>query len=368
MDGLKRTPLYDLHVESGGKMVPFAGWDMPVQYKGLVIEHEAVRQKAGLFDVSHMGEVEVEGPEAEVFVNHLVVGDVFGLESGKVLYSLMCYETGGIVDDLLVYRRSEDQFLLVINAGNIDKDVEWIMKQANAYSVSAINKSSEYAQIALQGPLAQKILQKLVKEDLDTIGFFEFKENIAIGNVEGLISRTGYTGEDGFEIYSSPEVVKHLWAGILEAGAADGIEPAGLGARDTLRFEATLPLYGHEIDKDVTPLEAGLGYFVNLDGPDFIGKEALVKQKSDGLELKLVGFELLDKGIPRQGYNIIRNGDVIGKVTTGYKAPTVGKTIGLALVDIEYTKLGSEFEIEIRDKLKKAVVISKRFYSKKYKK
>jgi len=368
MDDLKRTPLHQTHVDAGAKMVPFAGWDMPVQYKGLVPEHEAVRNRAGLFDVSHMGEVDVDGPEALAFVDYLVVGNVKALEPGKVLYSMMCYENGGIVDDLLVYRRAEHSFLLVINAGNIEKDDAWIIEQAKKFDVYARNRSEDYAQLAIQGPLAQGVLQKLTDLDLDTIGFFEFKENVEIAGQSALVSRTGYTGEDGFEIYTSPDVATKLWTEILEAGKNEGTEPAGLGARDTLRFEATLPLYGHEIDKDVTPLEAGLGFFVFLDGDDFIGKEALLKQKSEGLELKLVGFELLDKGIPRQGYNIFHNGDVIGKVTTGYKAPTVGKVIGLALVDIEYTKLDTEFEVDIRGKKKKAVVISKRFYTKKYKK
>lgn len=349
-------------------MVPFAGWDMPVQYKGLVTEHEAVRNKVGLFDVSHMGEVDVDGPEALKFVDYLVVGDVKSLQIGKVLYSMMCYENGGIVDDLLVYRKAENSFLLVINAGNIEKDDSWIREQAEDFDVYARNRSDEYAQIAVQGPLAQVVLQKLTNFDLNEIGFFEFKERVRVSGFETLISRTGYTGEDGFEVYANPDEVEKIWKEVIAAGKPEGIEPAGLGARDTLRFEATLPLYGHEINKDVTPLEAGLAFFVYLDGDDFIGKSALVKQKNDGLELKLVGFELIDKGVPRQGYSVLHNGDVIGRVTTGYKAPTVGKVIGLALVDIEYTKLGTEFDVDIRGKLKKAVVISKRFYSKKYKK
>ncbi len=368
METLKKTPLYDVHVGAGAKMVPFAGWDMPVQYKGLVTEHEAVRNQAGLFDVSHMGEVDVDGPEATRFVNYLVVGNVADLPPGKVLYSLMCYEDGGVVDDLLVYRKSEDSYLLVINAGNVDKDDAWIREKAKAFDVYARNRSDEYAQLALQGPKAQDILQKLVELDLNEIGFFEFKENVQVAQCSALVSRTGYTGEDGFEIYCAPEEAEKIWRAIEDAGAGFGLEPAGLGARDTLRFEATLPLYGHEIKKEITPLEAGLGYFVDLEGDDFVGKSALVKQKKEGLELKLVGFEMIDKGIPREGYSVIRSGDVIGTVTTGYKAPTVGKTIGLAHVDIEYTKLGTELEIDIRGKRRKAVVVSKRFYTKKYKK
>lgn len=368
MDDLKRTPLYDAHLALGGKMVPFAGWDMPVQYKGLVVEHEAVRNKVGLFDVSHMGEVDVDGPQALEFVNYLVVGDVKALKPGQVLYSMMCYENGGIVDDLLVYRKADTSFLLVINAGNIEKDDAWIRDQASKFDVYARNRSDEYAQLAIQGPRAQAVLQMLTETDLNTIGFFEFKEGVSIHGVDALVSRTGYTGEDGFEIYCAPEYVERIWLEILKAGEIEGIEPAGLGARDTLRFEATLPLYGNEIDKDVTPLEAGLAFFVHMDGDDFIGKEALLKQKEDGLELKLVGFELIDKGVPRHGYSALHNGDVIGKVTTGYKSPTLKKVIGLALLDIEYTKLGTEFDVDIRGKLKKAVVISKRFYKKKYKK
>ncbi len=368
MENLKKTPLHDLHIELGAKMVPFAGWDMPVQYKGLVSEHEAVRNRAGLFDVSHMGEIEVDGPQATAFVNYLVVGDVNSLPIGKVLYSLMCYENGGVVDDLLVYRKAESSYLLVINAGNIEKDDAWVREKAKEFDVYARNCSDDFAQVAIQGPLAQAILQKKTELDLDTIGFFEFVSDVEIAGVSALVSRTGYTGEDGFEIYTAPGDAPAIWKHLLEAGESQGLECAGLGARDTLRFEATLPLYGHEIKADITPLEAGLGYFVDLEGAEFIGKAALEKQKREGLELKLIGFEMIDKGIPREGYSVIRSGDVIGTVTTGYKAPTVGKRIGLAHVDIEYTKLGMEFEIEIRGKRRKAQVISKRFYTKKYKK
>ena len=368
MTQIKRTSLYESHVKWGGKIIDFAGWELPVQYEGLVPEHNAVRNNAGLFDVSHMGEVSVKGKEATQFVQFLVTNDVNVMLENQVIYAQMCYEHGGIVDDLLVYKYDNDEYFLVINASNVDKDFAWMQKVGEKFGVDLVNLSEDYSELALQGPEAQNILQKLTDYDLSEIKFFFLKRDVKIDGCNCLVSRTGYTGEDGFEIYTSHKDAPKLWDSILEAGEEFGIKPAGLGARDTLRFEAALPLYGQEIDKDITPLEAGLGFFVKLETDDFVGKEVLVKQKSEGLKRKVVGFEMIGKGIPRHEYKVLKDGKEIGFVTTGYKSPTTGRTVGLAMVDIEYSKLNSEFDIQIRKKVSQAKVVSKRFYQKKYKK
>jgi aminomethyltransferase len=365
---LKRTPLYDAHVALGAKMVPFAGWEMPIEYTGLVDEHTAVREKAGIFDVSHMGEVEVKGPEALKFVNYLVSNDVTTLEDHQVLYTHMCYDNGGTVDDLLVYRLAEDFFYLVINASNIDKDVAWIKQHAAAFAVDVDNVSDSVAEVAIQGPNAQLILQKVTDVDLAEIAFFHCKRAVMVAGYPCLVSRTGYTGEDGFEVYASPDHIVAIWNALLEVGQADGLKPAALGCRDTLRFEVALPLYGNELGPEISPLEAGLGMFVKLEGDNFIGKEALVKQKVEGLSKKVIGFEMTENGIPRHGYEVIVGGEVVGHVTTGYFSPSTEKTVGLALVKNGVTEMGSEIEIQIRKKTKKAVVVAKRFYKKNYKK
>lgn len=283
MENLKKTSLYECHVRENAKMIEFAGYIMPIEYEGLTIEHNAVRNCAGMFDVSHMGEVEITGPEALLYVQKLITNDVQKLEDKQVLYSLMCYKDGGIVDDLLVYRFTKDRFLLVINAANIEKDYKWMLDNKVSFDVNIKNISDEISEIALQGPKSQKILQNLTDYNLDNIKFFYF-DNIKIAGEKCLISRTGYTGEDGFEIYTSKDTIQKIWEEILKHGKDEGLKPAGLGCRDTLRFEACLPLYGNEISKDITPLEAGLQYFVKLDKEYFIGKEALLKQKSDGLK------------------------------------------------------------------------------------
>lgn len=364
---MKKTALYENHVACGGKIIEFFGWLLPVEYSGLMPEHHAVRNQAGLFDVSHMGEVSAKGPDSEAFVQNLVTNDVTGMTDGQVIYCMMCQEDGGVVDDLLVYKKAGDSWYLVINAANVEKDFAWMQENAVGYEVELQNLSTDISEVALQGPLAQQTLQKLTDTDLDTIGFFMFKEHVQVAGADCLVSRTGYTGEDGFEIYADHASIPKVWDAILEAGKADGVVPAGLGCRDTLRFEATLPLYGHEISSTITPLEAGLGMFVKLDKP-FIGRDALVRQKKEGLKRKVVGFELIDRGIPREGYPVTCGGKEVGVVTTGYPAPTVGKTIGLALVDIECAELGTELEILIRNKPAKGVVISKKFLEKKYKK
>jgi aminomethyltransferase len=364
----KRTALYDTHVKWGGKIIDFAGWELPVQYEGLVAEHNAVRNQAGLFDVSHMGEVSVTGKQAGDFVQYLVTNDTRIMEDNQVIYAQMCYEHGGIVDDLLVYKFDDSEYFLVINASNVEKDFAWMQQVAEKFEVTLVNLSSDYSELALQGPEAQNILQKLTDFDLGTVGFFYLKRDVEIDGVNCLISRTGYTGEDGFEIYIAHEDAPKLWESIMEAGEPMGVKPAGLGARDTLRFEATLPLYGQEIDKDISPLEAGLGYFVKLDTDDFVGREALLKQKKEGLKRKLVGFEMVGKGIPRHEYKVLKDGKEIGFVTTGYKGPTIDRTVGLAMVDIEHAEMGKEFEIQIRKKTSTAKIVSKRFYQKNYKK
>lgn len=368
MDDLKKTPLFNVVNKMGGKVIDFAGWALPVQFEGIIEEHEAVRNAAGLFDVSHMGEVEVKGADAEKYVQNLVTNDVSVLEDNQVLYSLMCYPDGGTVDDLLIYKFASDFFYLVINASNVDKDYQWMVDNKGSFNVSLDNISADVAQMALQGPNAQKILQKLTSTDLSTIKFFFCRRDAVIDGVKCLISRTGYTGEDGFEIYTANKDAEKIWNSLMDAGKEYGLKAAGLGCRDTLRFEATLPLYGNEITKDITPLEAGLGFFVKLNKENFIGKDALVKQKAEGLSRKTVGFEMIDRGIPRHGYEVFADGNKIGFVTTGYFSPTLKKNIGLALIDIKYTELGTQIDVAVRNRKLKAKVISKKFYSKKYKK
>jgi aminomethyltransferase len=363
----KRTALYEKHIALGGKMIAFSGWEMPVQYEGIIEEHEAVRNNAGMFDVSHMGEVRIEGSEATAFVQHLFTNDIGTLVDGQVQYGMMLYENGTVVDDLLVYKYSETAYFLVINAGNIDKDVAWIEQHAAGFDVSVNHLSDSYSEIAVQGPKAEAILQTLTDFDLSSIGFFHFVDGVKIKGAPCLVSRTGYTGEDGFEVYASHEVILNLWDEVLRAGSSEGLKPCGLGARDTLRFEASLPLYGHEISDAITPLEAGLGFFVKLDKTDFIGKAALQAQKAAGLKRKLVGFEMA-KGIPRQGYEVFVGETVVGTVTTGYFSPTLKRNIGLALVDSAYAAMGTAFDVKVRKKLFPAAVIGKRFYQKQYKK
>lgn len=364
---MKTTPLYEKHVELKGKIIDFGGWALPVEYSGILLEHEAVRTKAGLFDVSHMGEITVKGEDAEKYLQLVVTNDISVLANNQIAYTTMCYPDGGIVDDLLVYKNNTEDYLLVVNASNSDKDYEWLQNHVFG-NVEVKNVSLEYAQLALQGPVAQTILQKLVKEDLNDIEFYHFKNNVNVGGIDTLVSRTGYTGEDGFELYFASDDGPKMWDLLLEIGKDDGLIPAGLGARDTLRFEAALPLYGHEIEKDITPLEAGLGFCVKVAKNDFIGKDALVLQKSEGLKRKVVGFEMVDRGIPRSHYEVYADGKIIGYVTTGSFSPTLKKNIGLALIDVAYTKEETEIEISIRNKNLKAKVIKKPFYNKKYKK
>ncbi|MBD7943895.1 MULTISPECIES: glycine cleavage system aminomethyltransferase GcvT [Psychrobacillus] len=359
---LKRTPLFDVYSSYGGKTIDFGGWELPVQFSSIKEEHEAVRTKAGLFDVSHMGEVFVKGPNSESYLQSLVTNDISKLVNGQAQYNVMCYKDGGIVDDLLVYKLEDQHYLLVVNAGNIEKDFEW-MKQNTIDGVELDNRSNDYGLLALQGPKAQEILQKLTSQDLTEIKFFRFKDNIDVSGKQVLVSRTGYTGEDGFEIYAASNDMKDLWSSILEAGKEEGLLPCGLGARDTLRFEACLPLYGQELSKDITPLEAGLGFVVKLNKEqDFNGKSVLVEQKENGVPRKSIGIEMIDKGIPRTGYPIFANDKQIGFVTTGTQSPTLKKNIGLVLIDATFAEIGQEVEVEIRNKRLKAVTIPTPFY------
>jgi aminomethyltransferase len=365
LNELKRTPLFEVYKESGAKTIDFGGWDLPVQFAGIKEEHETVRTKAGLFDVSHMGEIVVKGSDSLAYLQKMVTNDVSKLKDGGAQYAALCYENGGTVDDLIIYRKSENEFLLVVNAANTEKDYEWL-KQHVEGNVELTNISGEIAQVALQGPLSQQILQKLVKEiDLSEIGFFKFKDVVDVNGVSTMIARTGYTGEDGFEIYCKSEDGQKLWRGLLEAGEEEGLLPIGLGARDTLRFEANLPLYGQELSKDITPIEAGIGFAVKTDKEaDFIGKEVLKAQKENGAPRKLVGIEMIDRGIPRHGYPVFVNGEQIGEVTTGTQSPTLKKNVGLALLKKDFTELGTEVEVEIRSKRLKAQVVATPFYKK----
>ena len=367
MDSVKKTALYDEHVAAGGKIIDFAGWALPVQYEGIIEEHEAVRNAAGMFDVSHMGEVDVIGKDAFAFVQNLVTNDVATLEDNQILYAMMCYENGGVVDDLLVYKFNQEHFYLVINASNVEKDFAWMQEQSKGFDIQLVNLSDGISEIALQGPVAQDILQKIVDVDLADIKFFYCNRNVTIDGAKCLVSRTGYTGEDGFEIYSEHANIAKIWRKLLEVGTPMGLKPTGLGCRDTLRFEASLPLYGHEIEKDITPLEAGLGFFVKLDRDNFIGRDALVAQKANGLPRKTIGLEL-EKGIPRQGYEVLAGDEVIGVITTGYMSPTLKKNIALALIDAKYGEMGSQLNVRIRKNVFPATVVSKRFYQKQYKK
>ncbi|MCH5236799.1 MAG: glycine cleavage system aminomethyltransferase GcvT [Muribaculaceae bacterium] len=358
-----KTCLHDRHVKLGALMSPFAGFDMPIQYKSITDEHNAVRQKVGVFDVSHMGEVRVTGPDAYKFVSHIFVNDVTGAPDGQIFYGMMCYENGGTVDDLLVYKVNEEEYFLVINASNIDKDVEWIRKNAEGFNVKIEDQSPYYGEVAIQGPEAEETIEKVLSLNVKDIPFYNFKV-FPIDGEEVIVSRTGYTGEDGFEIYGSHSYIQKVWDKLMEAG----VQPCGLGCRDTLRFEVGLPLYGDELSEDITPIEASLSMFVKLEKPEFIGKEALSKQKAEGVKRRIVGLELEDKAIPRHGYDVEVDGKKVGEITTGYRSISTGKSVAMAMIDKPYDKLGTKVEVRIRKKTFPAVVVKKRFYEKNYKK
>lgn len=356
----KKTCLYDKHVGLNALMSPFGGFIMPIQYTTIVDEHQAVRHACGVFDVSHMGEVLVSGTDAERYVNHIFTNDVRGIPNGKILYGMMCYENGGTVDDLLVYKVTDDIFFLVINAANIDKDWAWIQEQATGYDVTLQNQSEEYGELAIQGPQAEQVMQEVLGIPCQELAFYTFKQ---LGDM--IVSRTGYTGEDGFEIYATPEYINECWDKLMESGRC---KPCGLGCRDTLRFEVGLPLYGDELSQDITPVMAGLSMFVKLDKEEFIGREALAKQKADGPARRIVGIELADKAIPRHGYVVLKDGNPIGEVTTGYHTISTDKSVCMALIDTQYAKLDTDVEIQIRKKVFPGKVVKKQFYNKNYKK
>ena len=355
----KRTCLYDRHVKQGALISPFGGFDMPIQYTNITEEHQAVRQHCGVFDVSHMGEVTVEGPDAERWVNHIFTNDVTGAPVGKVFYDMMLYEDGGTVDDLLVYKMGEQRYFIVINAANIDKDWAWMRQNAEGFDIDLRNRSDDYGQLAVQGPEAAEVMEKVLRLACDELTFYTVK---TIGDI--IVSRTGYTGEDGFEIYGTHVYIQQAWDALMAAG----VTPCGLGCRDTLRFEVGLPLYDDELSPEISPVMAGLSMFCKLDKPEFIGKEAIVKQKAEGVRRKLVGIELADKAIPRHGYAVLKDGREVGVVTTGYHTISTDKSVCMALVDADCAKLDTLLDIQIRKKVFPGHVVKKRFYDKHYKK
>lgn len=360
MSPLKKTPLFDSYAKYGAKTIDFGGWDLPVQFSSIKEEHEAVRTKAGLFDVSHMGEIIVKGEEALSYLQHLLTNDISKIAINQAQYTAMCYESGGVVDDLLTYKLSENEYLLVVNAANTEKDYGWMLENKGNYNVEITNVSTDYAQIALQGPLAEEVLQRFTQTNLRDITFFRFQQDVLVSDYSVLLSRSGYTGEDGFEIYGSPSAIVALWDILL---AEEEVLPTGLGARDTLRFEAGLPLYGQEMGETISPLEAGLGFAVKLQKEvDFLGKEALIEQKENGVPRKLVGIEMIDKGIPRTGYKLFKNGEEIGVVTTGTQLPLAKRNVGNALVQTEFANIDEEFEIEIRNKRLQVKTVATPFY------
>ena len=383
----KQTCLHDKHVALGATMVSFGGFDMPLlyQYAGIAPEHTAVREKVGLFDVSHMGEVTVRGKEAERYVQHIFTNDVAGAPVGKIFYGMMCYEDGGTVDDLLVYKMGDNDFFLVINAANIDKDWAWMQQQAQGFDIDLQNRSDFYGQIAIQGPESEDVMERVLAIPCKELKFYTFKtlphlipadaparpsgtlcsqRASSLSSYDIIVSRTGYTGEDGFEVYGSHDFIRDCWDKLIAAG----VQACGLGCRDTLRFEVGLPLYGDELSAEISPIMAGLGMFVKLDKEEFVGKEALAKQKAEGVARKLVGIELHDKAIPRHGYTVLnKEGQPIGEVTTGYHTLSTDKSVCMALIDSQYAALGTEVDIQIRKKVFPGTVIKKKFYDKHYK-
>ncbi len=351
---MKKTALNQLHHDLGAKMIDFGGWEMPVQYTGIIEEHQAVRNNCGLFDVSHMGEIEITGSGAKNYVNRLVTNQV-DVEAGRVIYTPMCYDNGGIIDDLLVYRIDVDHYLLVVNASNKEKDFEWVSEQAPE-DVNVKDLSEQFGLLALQGPKSEKVLNSLVDFDLSEIKPFRLVKD-KVNGFEMIISRTGYTGEDGFELYLNPEDAEKTWDSIMEAGAEYDIMPAGLGCRNTLRLEAALCLYGNDINEDTNPLEAGLSWTVEFDKDDFYGKDALIEIKDASIERKLVGFILKDRGIARHGYDIEVNGNKVGFVTSGSFSPTLDENIGLGYLQEEFVEIGKEITIMIRNREVKAKVV-----------
>jgi aminomethyltransferase len=365
-----QTPLYEDHLAAGGRMVEFAGFRLPVHYASLTDEHHAVRQRAGLFDVSHMGEIAIRGPAALDFVQLVSCNDHQKMTVGRAQYTGIMYPEGTFVDDTLVHKMADDEFLLVVNAANRHKDVAYLEELAADFDqVEVVDLSDEYAQLALQGPLAPEVLQPLTSENLSELKYYRFVKGV-IADTAAIIARTGYTGEDGFELYVEPSAASGLWRAILQQGRSHGAVPVGLGARDTLRFEASMSLYGNDIDHTTTPLEAGLDWIVKLTKGDFIGRDVLERQKEEGVERRLVGFELHERGIARHGYPVLLRKDdtePVGLVTSGTQSPTLGRALGMTYLPIEATEIGSEFFVQIRNRTAPARVVEMPFYSRKKK-
>ena len=358
--GLKRTPLYAAHRRAGGKMVEFAGWEMPVQYRGVIEEHLAVRSRAGLFDVSHMGEIEIAGADALEFCQRISANDVARMKVSQAQYNLLLNDRGGVVDDVIFYRLEPNHFLICVNAANSDKDFHWIRDHADG-GVEVADVSARYAQLALQGPAAEKILQPLSALQLGEIKSFHFAFG-DVGSIRCLVARTGYTGEDGFELYCDAGGAERLWNALLDGGANEELIPVGLGARDTLRLEKAYPLYGHELDDTTTPLEAGLEWVTKFSKPSFIGREVLLKQKQDGVKRRLVGLELREPGIARGDYPLFKNAEPVGRVTSWIKSPSLGKSIALGYVAHEAAEIGATIAVEIRGRKVRAEVVPLPFY------
>ncbi|HEU4386468.1 MAG TPA: glycine cleavage system aminomethyltransferase GcvT [Blastocatellia bacterium] len=358
---LKRTPLHDTHVSVGARMVAFAGWEMPVQYSGPIQEHMAVREAAGLFDVSHMGEIEVQGSGALDLIQRLTTNDAAKLQDNQVQYTVLTNEQAGVIDDLLVYRIRENYFRLVVNAANTERDFEWIQQHAQQPDVEVHNTSSGYSLLALQGPKAERILQELTDQMLDRIPYY-WSHGMLVDGLKARVSRTGYTGEDGFEILCFPADAKHLWNRLLVIGRDQGLIPCGLAARNTLRMEAAFRLHGNDMDESTTPLEAGLGWLVKLGKREFTGKAVLEDQRRDGLKRTLVGFEVLDRAPARDGYPVVAGGREVGKVTSGSPAPFLKKNIGLAYMPVEHSKAGTDFFVVVRGRQVPARVVETPFY------
>jgi len=346
---LKTTPFFEIHKKLNGKMVPFAGWNMPIQYAGVMEEHRTVREGVGVFDVSHMGEIDVRGLEAKPFLQKLLTNDMDKLDNGGILYSLMCYENGGVVDDLLVHRFEEDHYFLCVNASNTDKDFEWARGLAGEFDVQVDNISDRTAQLAIQGPRAESLLQKLTDVALGDLAYYRFQKG-RVSDVEAVIARTGYTGEDGFEVYLDARSAVPVFESLLETGKEFNLQPIGLGARDTLRLEMGYALYGQEIDADNSPLEAGLGWVIKLKKTDtFVGQEALKSQKDKGLVQRLVGVKLVDRGVPRSHYKVLNEGTPVGEVTSGTFSPTLNTGVALCNVPTALSKPGTRLDIAIRN-------------------
>ena len=360
----KKTCLYDKHVELNALMSPFGGFIMPIQYSSITEEHNAVRQHCGVFDVSHMGEVVVTGPDAEKYVNHIFTNDITNAPQFQVYYGMMLYENGGTVDDMLVYKMGENNFFIVINAANIDKDFAWMTKNAEGFDVNVVNRSEYYGQLAVQGPEAEAVVESVLNLPCKDLVFYTAKV-IETNGEEVIVSRTGYTGEDGFEIYASHDFIRNSWDLLIKSGRC---LPCGLGCRDTLRFEVGLPLYGDELSPEISPVMAGLSMFCKLDKEEFIGKEAIAQQKAEGVKQRVIGIELKDRAVPRHGYAVMHNGEKVGEVTTGYQSISTSKSVCMALVDAPHAKRGTELEVQIRKKTFPGVVVKKQFYQKSYKK